>query len=138
MQGIKRGVMEVADSIVITKADGTNTNNAKKTTMQYKRALQLFPDRENGWKPKVMSCSAIEKNGINKIWETINKYQEQMITNGYLIENRKNQNIYWLHKQIKEQLGLNKYQEMRTNGAFRTLEKQLIDGATISKLIDTI
>ena len=74
LQGIKRGIMEMADAIVINKAEGDNLKKAQRAKSEFERALQLYPPKENGWIPKVSTCSSIENSGIVEIWETIEKF----------------------------------------------------------------
>ena len=76
LQGIKRGIMEMADAIAITKADEDNIQNAKNARMEYKRALHLFPPTDNGWTPKVETCSSLNKDNIDSIWNIIEEHQE--------------------------------------------------------------
>ena len=84
LQGIKRGIMEVADAIFINKADGDNHKKAKDALSQYSQALHLFPPKHSGWIPKVNLGSAIEENGIAEIWSVINSFYEMTNKNSYL------------------------------------------------------
>jgi len=138
LQGIKRGIMELADMIVITKADGDNLQKARNAKQEYKMALHLFPNSENGWTPKVSICSALENTGIKEIWEIIIIYNQQMISNNYKTENRKKQDIYWLHHTIKEELGNKKYNSLVLEGKIEKLENQLSNGKTIFQLVETL
>ena len=138
LQGIKRGIMELADALVITKADGDNILKAKNAALEYKRALHLFPAMENGWIPQVSTCSALKNIGIADIFETINRFDTQMITNGWKIENRKRQNNYWLHHIIKEELGNKKYQRLEENNTLSDLEQALEKGSSIYELLATL
>ncbi len=104
LQGIKRGIIEMADAIVINKADGDNIKRAKLAEVDFKRALQLYPPKENGWLPVVRSCSAIENTGIKEVWEVIETYLNDAIDAGYLDQKRRNQNKYWLLQTIEERL----------------------------------
>jgi LAO/AO transport system kinase len=104
LQGIKRGIMEMADAISINKADGNNLNNAQKARAEYAGALQLFPLSESGWKPVVETCSAVENKGIDKIWNIILSYQNQTKLNGYFEQKRNEQAVYWMHECIDEQI----------------------------------
>ncbi len=104
LQGIKRGIMEMADAIAINKADGDVIKAAKKAKADFKNALHLFPLNENNWIPEVMLCSAHEKTGITEIWELIRKFQNQMINNGFLHKNRVTQNIDWFHELLNVRL----------------------------------
>lgn len=104
LQGIKRGIMEMADAIVINKAEGDNLKKAQRAKSEFERALQLYPPKENGWIPKVSTCSSIENSGIVEIWETIEKFLDTTKNSGYFESNRQNQNKYWLLQTINELL----------------------------------
>lgn len=136
LQGIKRGIMELADMLVITKADGDNLQKANNAKQEYQMALHLFPASENGWTPKVSVCSALEDTGIKDIWETISTYNQQMISNNYKDENRKKQDVYWLHHIIKEDLGNKKYNSLILEGKLDELETKLKKGGTIKQLLE--
>ena len=139
LQGIKRGIIEMADVILINKADGDNVQKAKNAMLQYKSALHLFPVNANGWKVEVNTCSSLEKIGLEEIWETIEKHNSQMKENSFFTKNRKEQNIYWLHNQIKEELGNKKYSQLKTNGELKKLEENLLNKkATIYQLLEDL
>ena len=139
LQGIKRGIMEMADVILINKADGDNVQKAKNALLQYKSALHLFRGNANGWKVEVNTCSGLEKIGLEEIWETIEKHNSQMKENSFFTKNRKEQNIYWLHSQIKEELGNKKYSQLKTNGELKKLEENLLNKkATIYQLLEDL
>ena len=104
LQGIKRGIVEMADALVINKADGENIKKAEAAAKEFKRALHLYPPKENGWIPKVMTCSAIENTGIDAVWEMIQDYIQQNNTSGHFQEKRKRQNRNWLYESIEERL----------------------------------
>jgi LAO/AO transport system kinase len=107
LQGIKRGIMEMADAIVINKADGDNIKKANLAKTEFNRALHLFPAKKSGWTPTTSTCSAITHDGISAVWETILKFLELTHNNGYFIEKRADQNQYWMLETINEQLKLN-------------------------------
>jgi len=109
LQGIKRGIMEMADAVVINKADGDNINKAKLAKAEFNRALHLFPAKKSGWIPTVATCSSITREGIDSIWETISNYFELVQSNHYFEEKRKEQNQYWMMETINEQLKNNFY-----------------------------
>ena len=109
LQGIKRGIMEMADAIVINKADGDNVNKAKLAKTEFNRALHLFPAKNSGWTPTVGTCSAIENVGIDAVWQTISDYLALTTSNTYFKEKRKEQNQYWMMETINEQLKSNFY-----------------------------
>jgi LAO/AO transport system kinase len=104
LQGIKRGIIEMADSIVINKADGDNLRRAQLAKTEFKRALQMYPHKENGWIPKVTTCSAIKKNNIDGVWIIINEYLELVTKNKSFEKRRQEQNVFWLLQTIEEQL----------------------------------
>jgi len=138
LQGIKRGIMELADALIITKADGDNLQKAKNAALEYKRALHLFPAMENGWIPQVSTCSSLEDTGIAEIFETITKFDTQMISSGWKNTNRENQNIYWLHLAVKEELGSKQYNSLLAEGKFKMLERELTEGKTVYQLLASL
>ncbi len=104
LQGIKRGIIEMADAIVISKADGDNLKRAREAKNQFRKALHLYPLAESSWSPEVLTCSAIENKGIEEIWELIQNYFEITSKNGFFEENRRKQNKFWLLQTIEEHL----------------------------------
>lgn len=104
LQGIKRGIMEMADSIVINKADGENKKAAKLAKNEFNRALHLYPAKESDWAPKTLLCSAINDEGISEIWEVVSSYFETTKNNGYFQHKRKEQNKFWLMQTIESRL----------------------------------
>ena len=104
LQGIKRGILEMADTIVINKADGENQPAAKLAVKEFTRALHLYPPKKNGWTPKVLACSAIENSGVEEVWETINSYIASQKKSGFLKKLRQEQNKYWLLQTIENRL----------------------------------
>ena len=109
LQGIKRGIMEMADAIVINKADGDNIPKAKLAKAEFNRALHLFPAKISGWQPTVSTCSSYTKMGIEEVWTTLSSYFELTKNNGYFEDKRKEQNQYWMIETINEQLKSNFY-----------------------------
>jgi LAO/AO transport system kinase len=111
LQGIKRGIMEMADAIVINKADGDNIKKANQAKLEFNRALHLFPPKKSNWQPKVTTCSAITKDGVSEIWDTISQYFEMTNETGFFQEKRKEQNHFWMMETINEQLKHNFYNQ---------------------------
>lgn len=109
LQGIKRGIMEMADAIVINKADGDNIRKAKLAKGEFNRALHLFPAKKSGWTPTTATCSAISQDGIPEVWTTIEKFLELTKGNDYFSKKRSEQNEYWLMETINEQIKLHFY-----------------------------
>jgi len=104
LQGIKRGIMEMADGIAINKADGANIKAAKLAAVEFKRALHLYPEKRSGWSPKVNLCSALKNEGIKELWYDIDAYLKLTKSNNYFENNRKSQNKYWLLQTIENKL----------------------------------
>ena len=130
LQGIKRGIMEMADTIVINKTDIENANRVKLAQQHYINALHLFPANENGWIPKVESCSAINSNGIPAIWKIITQYQEQTYNNGWFDKKRKQQAKYWLNETINSSVLAMFYNNPTIKSLLKKIEKDVVDGKT--------
>ncbi|PHS62093.1 MAG: methylmalonyl Co-A mutase-associated GTPase MeaB [Flavobacterium sp.] len=122
LQGIKRGIMEMADSIVINKADGKNITAAKLAKTEFNRALHLYPAKGNNWTPKTMTCSALKNEGISEIWKLISEYISITKENGYFQEKRKEQNKFWLLQTIEASLKSDFYNHPKVK---LELEKQI-------------
>ena len=115
LQGIKRGIMEMADCIIINKADGNNIQRAELAKAQLQMALHYFPPHESGVEPKVMTCSAYERTGIDEIWKNILHYCSETQQNGYFESRRAEQAKYWMYETINEQLRNHFYQSQKEN-----------------------
>lgn len=100
LQGIKKGIIEMADALVINKADGGNIKNARKAKQDYEHALHLLPPAESGVAPAVFLSSATEKSGINEVWEFIRSFEQKTTSNQYLKKQRAQQNLQWFHKTL--------------------------------------
>ena len=104
LQGIKRGIMEMADALVITKADGDNKKLARAASLEYKNALHLFPLGEDQWSARVATCSALENEGLDDVWEIIRSYENHTKVNGFFDQQRKEQDLHWFQARIKDLL----------------------------------
>lgn len=104
LQGIKRGIMEMADAIVINKADGENKNAAKMAKVAFNRALHLYPPKENGWTAKTLTCSAINNEGIVDIATLIHDYIQENTNTGFFEKQRQRQQKFWLLQTIENSL----------------------------------
>ncbi len=122
LQGIKRGIMEMADGIAINKADGENLKAAQLAKSDFNRALHLYPAKESEWTPKTVICSALKNEGITNIWELISEYLSLTQDNGYFQQKRKDQNKFWLLQTIESNLKSNFYNHPKVK---LELEKQL-------------
>ncbi len=126
LQGIKRGIMEMADIIAINKADGNNMEKAQMARVQYQNAIHLFPKKESDWVPNVLTCSAIKKVGIAEIWEQIEKYKLLTEKNDYFFRKRNEQSTYWMHETIEEQLKRNFYDNSEIKEKMKVLENKVL------------
>ena len=104
LQGIKRGIVEMADLLVVNKADGDRVTLANQARMHYLNATHLLPPKPSGWSPQVLACSALEKLNIEKVWETVLSYRDSTLANGFFAENRRKQAAYWLHESLRQGL----------------------------------
>ncbi len=126
LQGIKRGIMEMADAIAINKCDGSNITKAKLARVQFENALHLFPLSPSKWSPKVLSCSSLERTGINEIWDTIMDYCQHTQENNYFDHRRREQAKYWMYETIHEQLRDNFYHDKKIKGMIPDFESKVL------------
>lgn len=126
LQGIKRGIMEMADAITINKADGNNIQKAKLARVGYQNALHLFPPTASTWKPKVVTCSAHEKTGIDDLWNLILDYKSLTTANNYFTERRQDQAKYWMYESINETLKTDFYQHPEIVNMLKSTEQEVI------------
>ncbi|CAM1372928.1 methylmalonyl Co-A mutase-associated GTPase MeaB [Tenacibaculum xiamenense] len=130
LQGIKRGIIEMADAIVINKADGDNTKNAKIAKIEFNRALHLYPPKENGWTPKVMVASALENKGIDAIYSMIDEYITDNKRELFFDKKRNNQNKFWLLETINQKLKDNFYNDPKIKELLNNEFSELEEGKT--------
>ncbi len=132
LQGIKRGIIEMADAIAVNKADGANRGNAENTRISFENALRLYPAPDSGWLPKVVTCSALQNSGINEIWQIIMDYVDFTQSTGFFYESRKRQAVIRMHDTIMEFLGNSFYNNPQIKKLEPELEKQLYNGTLTS------
>lgn len=132
LQGIKRGIMEMADAIAITKADGSNRENAERARSEFQNALHLFPAPESGWIPGVVCCSALENSGLDEIWAMIGEYMELTDRNNYFSKRRARQSRYWMYEFIHESLRTDFYRHEKIKMKLGILEKEVLEGSKSS------
>ncbi len=127
LQGIKRGIMEMADGIVINKADGSNIEKAKLAQSHFRNALHLFPLPESGWKPEVLTYSGYYEIGIPEIWDMIDKYIDFVTKNGYFDYRRNEQSKYWMYETINDRLKSNFYNNDIIQSQLKVLEQDVLN-----------
>src|SRR5665647_2908543 len=126
LQGIKRGIMEMADGIAINKCDGSNIEKAKVAKAQYQNALHLFPPHESGWSPEAITCSSVERNGISEVWDMVERYVQYVKANHFFEHKRNSQSKYWMYETINEQLKAHFYQNDEIKHLLEVSEKQVL------------
>ncbi len=127
LQGIKRGIMEMADAVIINKADGANLPAAKEARATFTRALHLYPPKENGWVPKVLLCSSTEGTGIPEIWDLIKSYAESARADGSFEARRNGQNLSWLKRRIEHLLTSGFYRDPWIKRAYAGIERRVLE-----------
>lgn len=126
LQGIKRGIMEMADGIIINKADGDNIEKAKLAQAQFRNALHLFPPADSGWTPQVLTYSGYYNLGVKEIWDMVNEYILFTRKNHYFEYKRNEQAKYWMYESINESLKDSFYHNPDVEGMLGTTEKQVL------------
>lgn len=126
LQGIKRGIMEMADGIVINKADGDNVERARLAMAQYRSALHLFPTPPSGWHPEVLTYSGYFELGIGEVWDMIDRYFAFVEGNGYFEERRRQQARYWMFETIDAELRRRFYDDPLRSGRIAEAERQVL------------
>jgi LAO/AO transport system kinase len=128
LQGLKRGIMEMADALLITKADGPNEAAARRARQEYQNALHLFPPAASGWAVPVRTCSALSGAGLPDIWQMLQNYATQTQENSYFQQRRQQQQLQWLHQSIRQALEARFYGEARVQQQLPGLEQAVAAG----------
>ncbi|MEX0988320.1 MAG: methylmalonyl Co-A mutase-associated GTPase MeaB [Bacteroidales bacterium] len=125
LQGMKRGIMELADAILINKSDGDNIERSQRARAQFANALHLFPPPPSGWTPQVLTCSSIEGTGVPDAWRLIGEYKALVTKNGYFGKRRAEQSTYWMHQVLNEGVKNRFFQDPQVKKRMKDLEKML-------------
>jgi LAO/AO transport system kinase len=128
LQGIKKGIMEMADVVAITKADGDNRQKADAAKVEYQSALHLFPPAAHGWFPKVVTCSALNNEGIDHIWQLTNDYINHTQQNQYFAQRRQEQNLRWMYETIRQTLEERFFHNKSVQEKLPNITQQVSDG----------
>ncbi len=131
LQGMKRGIMELADALAITKADGDNAASARRAQLDYINALHLFPPTDTGWAPPVLTCSALTDDGITDLWTTILAHQQQMHQTGQFQQRRQAQQLTWFRALLRQRLDARFYSQPGIHERLVTLEAQIRAGTLL-------
>ena len=132
LQGIKRGIMEMADGIVINKCDGDNVERCQLAATQFRNALHLFPMPESGWTPQVLTYSGFYAYGIKEVWDMIYQYIDFVKANGYFDHRRAEQAKYWMYETINEHLHNSFYQNKTIADMIPGVEANVLNGQCTS------
>lgn len=143
LQGIKRGIMEMSDLLVIHKADGNNVAKALQAQSLYQGALQLFPPSPSGWKPLALTASSLEKTGMDNIYQTIQEYMELTKDNGFFHNQRAEQSVHWMRESIDDHLLSCFYNNPLVKNTLPQVEKKVQEGTldsfrAASELLDLL
>ncbi len=128
LQGMKRGIMELADALLITKADGGNEPAARRARQDYQNALHLFPPSASGWYPPVQLTSAVSGAGLPETWQLIEQYAAQTRANGFFTQRRQQQQVQWLREAIAQGLETRFYARAEVRAAMPGLEAAVMAG----------
>ena len=128
LQGIKRGIMELADGIAITKSDGDNEKNAKIAKNSYQNAIHLLPPKDNNWITEVKTCSSIENQGITEIWKLLEKFQKHCSGNNWINNNRTEQDVFWFHQKLNQFLMEDFLSKENVTEKVKKMEASIIKG----------
>jgi LAO/AO transport system kinase len=128
LQGIKKGIMEICDALIIHKADGDNVPHAQRAKREYANALHLFPSREDGWIPEVQLCSSTEKFGLEEIWTMIKKFEHHQKSKGYFFSNRELQRKNWLTEHVRFLLEQTFYKNQTIQSQLEEIEAGIMSG----------
>jgi LAO/AO transport system kinase len=131
LQGMKRGIMEMADALVITKADSENKMQARRAAREYENALHLFPPNSNGWATPVLLTSALENQGIVEVWQTIENYITHTQQNLLFAQQRASQQLAWLHESIQHALEQMFYQHENIKNALPAIEQSIAENTLL-------
>ena len=126
LQGIKRGIMEMADMIAINKADGGNQQRADVARSHFANALNLFPMPDSQWRPRVYTCSSVEHTGLSEIWNGVEDFLKFTRKNGYFQRNRHRQAKYWMYETIDEALREHFYRNEEVAARIGEFEKMVL------------
>ena len=126
LQGIKRGIMEMADAIALTKADGDNAIQCKKAKNNYQYALHMLPAKESDWIPPVLLTSSLENEGISDVYKAVESYKNKTSISGYFEHHRKTQNQYWFHESMKSRIGDMLYNSPNIKEQIKRLDEDII------------
>lgn len=132
LQGIKRGIMEISDGIVINKCDGSNVDKCHMAATNFRNALHFFPAPDSGWTPKVLCYSGFYGTGVKEVWDMVYEYVDFVKANGYFDYRRSEQAKYWMYETINENLRSNFYNNPGIQRLLAEAEQTVLAGGKTS------
>lgn len=134
LQGIKKGVLEIADMIVVNKADGDNEIKARQAVVHYRNALHIMQPRSPNWMPPVVTCSAIKERGLDTIWEKLQEHKDKLTASGEFTEKRQKQRIKWMWSMLQDRL----MSDLKAHPAVREMLPQIETDLVSGRLTATL
>lgn len=131
LQGIKRGIVELADLIVVNKADGALKNTASSSAADYRSALQFLPDRRQQWQARVETCSALTGDGLENIWQTILEFKTKLDNDGAIKQNRAEQSRAWLWSEAMAMLQVKMRDDLQLKNRVQEIESAVLNGSLL-------
>jgi LAO/AO transport system kinase len=139
LQGMKKGIMELADAIIVNKADGKNKPLAEKTREEYKRIIHFLQPATKGWTTQVATCSALFHEGIDGIWQIIKQFEKQTKQLGVFDTRRRVQTKEWMYSMIIDQLQASFFNHPEVKYLLPKLENEVISGdRTVTSAVETL
>ncbi len=132
LQGIKKGVLELADLVVVNKSDGAQESMAKTAQSEYRKALHLLPSTKTSWTPKILRCSSLEKRGMDEIWEAVKNFREVLQSSGEWKKQRQTQTGKWMWTLVEEGLLKNFRNQPNLQNQIPELEKAVESGKMLA------
>ncbi|MCC3647755.1 methylmalonyl Co-A mutase-associated GTPase MeaB [Cytobacillus firmus] len=139
LQGMKKGIMELADAVIVNKADGSNKKLAEKTKAEYNRILHFLQPATKGWQTKAYTCSSVFHEGISEIWNVIKTFENTAKTSGVFEERRRIQTKQWIHSMILDQLQFSFFYHPDIKPLLPKIENEVIAGnRTVTSAVEEL
>jgi LAO/AO transport system kinase len=128
LQGIKKGIIELADALVVTKADGDNMLRAESARMEFSRVLHYLNPPTPGWHPQVMTCSSKENRGIAETWDMVEQFRDVTMKSGFFEQHRRSQTLDWIRGMLEQELWRNFIRNPSTIARWPQVEQEVLAG----------
>ena len=128
LQGIKKGIIELADTLLITKADGSNIPRTEAARVEFSRVLHYLTSPTPGWRPEVLTCSSLEHKGIREAWEVVERFHDATRQNGFFEQNRSRQTLDWIQDMLSQQLWDDFANNPGTVARWPEIERRVLEG----------